>query len=241
LAWSRAVHGCQRSTLTTATFFREGAWTSIVTDGAVVFLWIGADTRSRIADTWDVAIIQRFADQVFTTATVALQAGLTRAAGVFVIARNTVKLWRLFTEACPGVTGSSFQAITLAWTLCDRFRRAGSGVAALVLGTFALIVTGHAVGGRWIAATTIFGVTEARHMALVKGSADNRVPWFTSSVFAEIDVCTGVVVVTITAIFFYGIGACACVWNAYADVVAACEGFTNDRLATHALTFLAAV
>jgi drug/metabolite transporter (DMT)-like permease len=74
------------STNATSALFSQGAEAAIVARSAVFFKWSRAAPSGRVAGARDVAIVQRGADQVFSSATVSIQAVLSRATGVSIIA-----------------------------------------------------------------------------------------------------------------------------------------------------------
>ena len=111
-----------------------GAGATVIADGSVWFEWVGADARSGVTGSCQVALVERCTDRVGTTTTVSVGAGLTRATSVAIVACNPVGFGCLLTEPRGVVADAGFQAIAGFRAANGGRRRTNTGRTGLSVG-----------------------------------------------------------------------------------------------------------
>jgi hypothetical protein len=216
--WAVKVRYC--STNATGALFSQRAEAAIIADDSILFLGIRADPGSGVADARDVAIVQRGADQVFSSATVSVQAGLTGAASVSVVTDESTLFRCLLTESSGVVADPCFQAIACVGATHVGGRYTDPHLAGLTVGAEAAVVTDRVVRLRWVAATSTLRVAETGHVAVIHGCTDHRISGLTGCVLTEIYIRTGVAVVAVRTVILGWRGTFTCFRDTEARVVA---------------------
>ena len=189
-----------------------GACATVIADGSIWFEWVGADARSRITGSCQVALIERCTDRVGATATVSVGAGFTCTTSVTVVTCNPVGFGRLLTESCAVVADAGFQTIAGFRAANRGCRGAGSSLTGLAVGAEAAVVTGGAIGLNWVGAEACVFITNTHLVAVVQGSTHDGVTRIAASTDAYIIHGTCVSVVAGRSQVFRWIRANACLW-----------------------------
>ena len=203
---------CLYDAVTALAALSGGACATVIADGSVWFEWVGADARSRITGSCQVALIERCTDRVGATATVSVGAGFTCTTSVTVVTCNPVGFGRLLTESCAVVADAGFQTIAGFRAANRGCRGARSSLTGLAVGAEATIIANCVVGLGWVAAEASGYITDADLMALVEGRTHHSVARIAASADADIIHGACVSVVAGRSQVFRWIRANACLW-----------------------------